>query len=55
VAGYRTAAARYCVISGGHYGVTAHGGSADEKGGCTLPSGQSCDADAYYQGTCTRH
>jgi putative hemolysin len=53
VAGYRTAAARYCAISGGHYSITANGGSADETGGCTLPSGQSCDAEAYYRGSCT--
>jgi putative hemolysin len=54
VTGYRTAAARYCAISGGQYQVTANSGAANEEGTCTLRSGQSCQADAYYRGTCTR-
>jgi putative hemolysin len=52
VTGYVTPAARYCAITGGGYAITARSGGADEEGTCTLPSGTSCDADAYYRGTC---
>jgi len=52
VTGYATAAARYCAITGGRYAITGHSGAADEEGTCTLPSGASCRADAYYRGTC---
>jgi len=44
VTGFRTAAARFCAITGGLY---------DEGGFCTLPNGKACKADAYYLGTCT--
>jgi putative hemolysin len=52
VAGYGTAAARYCAITGGKYSITARSGASDERGTCTLLSGRTCDADAYYQATC---
>jgi len=52
VTGYVTPAARYCAITGGSYAVTDRGGAADEQGTCTLPSGTTCDADAFYGGTC---
>jgi putative hemolysin len=54
VTGYATPAARYCAITGGRYTVVARSGAADEQGTCTLPSGKTCDADAYHQGTCGR-
>jgi putative hemolysin len=46
VTGYLTPAARYCVITGGHY--------ADADDSCALPGGKTCDAAAYFAGTCTR-
>jgi len=52
VTGYATPAARYCAITGGRYAVTDRSGAADEQGTCALPAGMSCDADAYYRGTC---
>lgn len=52
ITGYVTAAARYCAITGGKYAVTGRSGAADEQGTCALPSGKSCDADAYYSGKC---
>jgi putative hemolysin len=52
--GYATAAARYCAITGGRYTVVARSGTADEQGTCALPSGKTCDAGAYYRGTCSR-
>jgi putative hemolysin len=54
VAGYATPAARYCGITGGRYTVVARSGAADEQGTCTLPGGKTCDAEAYYRGTCSR-
>ena len=33
-------------------GITGRSGAADEQGTCALPDGKSCDADAYYGGTC---
>jgi putative hemolysin len=42
--GYLTAAARYCAITGGRPSDTA----------CVLPGGKTCDASAYFAGTCTR-
>jgi putative hemolysin len=44
VTGYLTPAARYCAISGGRYT------EADDR--CTLPGGKTCDAAAYFAGTC---
>jgi len=52
VTGYVTPAARYCAITGGAYAITGRSGAADELGTCTLPSGMSCDADAFYRGMC---
>ena len=52
VTGYVTPAARYCAITGGSYAITVRSGAADEEGTCILPSGTSCDADAYYRGAC---
>jgi len=46
VTGYLTPAARYCAITGGHYT------DADDR--CALPGGKTCDAAAYFAGTCTR-
>ena len=53
VTGYITPAARFCAITGGSYSVTANSGKDDEQGTCVLPGGKSCDAVAYYRGTCT--
>jgi putative hemolysin len=36
VAGYATAAARHCAITGGRYTITARSGAADEQGVCDL-------------------
>ncbi len=52
VAGYQTAAGRYCAITGGMYAVVANSGASDEQGTCTLPGGKVCDAEAYHRGTC---
>lgn len=52
VAGYATPAARYCAITGGRYTVVARSGADDEQGVCMPPKGGTCDADAYYRGTC---
>ena len=52
VTGYATAAARYCAIAGGRYSIEARSGAADEQGTCATPVGKTCDADAYFAGTC---
>lgn len=52
VTGYVTPAARFCAITGGTYAITGRSGAADEQGTCTLLGGTSCDAAAYYGGTC---
>ena len=52
VTGYATAAGRYCAITGGRYAITGRSGATDEEGTCTLPTGTSCGADAYYRGSC---
>lgn len=52
VTGYVTPAARYCVIIGGTYAITANSGADDEQGACTLPGGAQCDAWDYYNGLC---
>jgi putative hemolysin len=54
VTGYVTPAARYCAITGGSYAVVARRGAADEQGSCTVSGGRTCDANAYYRGTCSR-
>jgi membrane-bound inhibitor of C-type lysozyme len=54
VTGYVTPAARYCVITGGAYKVESAGNTPDEKGTCTLRGAKTCDALAYYEGSCTR-
>ena len=54
VTGYITPAARYCAITGGRYTVVARSGAADEQGSCALPDGRTCDASAYYAGSCIR-
>ncbi len=54
ITGYATPAARYCAITGGTYTVVARSGAADEQGNCTLPGGKICDAEAYYQESCSR-
>jgi putative hemolysin len=45
VTGYLTPASRYCAITGGRYA---------EPGTCTLPGGKTCDAEAFWAGTCSR-
>jgi len=54
VTGYVTPAARYCAMTGGNYAVVARSGAADEQGFCTVSGGRTCDANAYYRGTCGR-
>jgi len=54
VTGYITPAARYCAITGGRYTVVARSGAVDEQGACALPGGKTCDAAAWYSGTCGR-
>jgi putative hemolysin len=54
VTGYATAAARYCAITGGTYKVTSAGNTSGEKGTCTFRGANTCDAIAYYDGSCTR-
>lgn len=53
VTGYVTQAGRYCAITGGRYSVTSPPGATRESGTCSLPNGKSCEADAYYAGTCS--
>ena len=52
VTGYATEAARFCAITGGAYAATANQGTAAESGTCTFKNGKTCDAAAYYAGTC---
>jgi len=54
VTGYVTPAARFCAITGGEYEVTGDSGGENEQGTCTLVDGQTCDAWAYYNGTCSQ-
>lgn len=54
VTGYVTPAGRFCAITGGRYAVSSPPTAAVEKGVCSLPGGKTCDADAYYAGTCAR-
>lgn len=53
VTGFATAAGRYCAITGGRYAVVSAPGASPERGTCTLPTGKSCEADAYFAGACT--
>jgi hypothetical protein len=53
VTGYVTPAAQYCAISGGSYTVTGRSSQPDEQGTCAFKNGKSCDAWAYYNGTCS--
>ncbi|HEY6085588.1 MAG TPA: DUF333 domain-containing protein [Nitrospira sp.] len=55
IAGYTKPAARYCAITGGFYTVVDQSGGGNEQGICELPSGKTCDADAYYRGSCGRN
>lgn len=49
ITGYITAAAQYCVITGGVYTITDV--TADpEKGTCSFKDGSSCDVFDYYNG-----
>jgi len=54
VTGYATPAGRFCAITGGRYTVSSLPTAAVEKGVCSLPGGKTCDAAAYYAGTCSR-
>ena len=54
VTGYVTPAARYCAVTGNRYAVTSASNTAGEQGTCSFKSGKSCDARAYYDGTCSR-
>jgi putative hemolysin len=53
VTGFATAAGRYCAITGGRYSVVSAPGVLPERGTCALPTGKPCEADAYFDGTCT--
>ena len=53
VTGFATPAGRYCAITGGRYSVVSAPGATSERGICSLPNGASCEADAFYAGTCT--
>ena len=53
ITGYVTPAGRYCAITGGRYTVVTES-AAGETGVCSLPGGKTCDASAYYAGTCSR-
>jgi len=54
VTGYVTPAARYCAIAGGTYAITSGSNTPKEHGTCTFKDGKSCDASAYFAGTCSR-
>ena len=54
VTGYVTPAARYCAITGGRYAITSGSGTAGEQGTCTTARGATCDAKAWFDGTCAR-
>jgi len=55
VTGYVTEAARFCAITGGTYQITANSNTDQEKGTCSFPNGQVCDAGEYYAGNCDRY
>jgi putative hemolysin len=54
VTGFATPAARYCAITGGTYHVTAASNTPDERGTCAFANQATCDAKAYFDGTCSR-
>jgi putative hemolysin len=54
VTGFATAPARYCAITGGAYAVVSGSNTPNEQGTCTFKDGKSCDAGAYFAGTCSR-
>ncbi len=44
-------AAQYCLLTGGEYTPPAPSGDA-ERGRCLFRNGSTCDAGAYWNGTC---
>jgi len=52
VTGFVTPASRFCGITGGQYSTTGESNTAVETGTCVLPTGEKCDADAYFRRTC---
>ncbi len=53
ITGYVTQAAQFCAITGGEYKVTANSNTDQEQGTCTFKTGKTCDAVAYFAGTCS--
>ncbi len=53
ITGYVTQAAQFCAITGGEYKVTGNSNTDQEQGMCTFKSGKTCDAAAYFAGTCS--
>ncbi len=53
ITGYVTQAAQFCAITGGEYNITANSNTDQEQGTCTFKSGKTCDAAAYFAGTCS--
>ena len=53
ITGYVTQAAVFCAITGGEYKITANSNTDQEQGTCTFKSGKTCDAAAYFAGTCS--
>ncbi len=54
ITGYATQAGRYCAITGGQYTDVTGNVASDERGNCVLPGGRTCEAEAYWQGTCSK-
>jgi putative hemolysin len=52
VTGYATQAGRYCAITGGRYEIVSAPGMSPERGTCSVVDGRTCDADAWYAGSC---
>jgi len=51
--GYATDGARYCVLTGGDYRVTAGTAAGrPEQGTCGVPDGRACDAERLFKGGC---
>ena len=53
ITGYVTQAAQFCAITGGEYKITANSNTEQEQGTCTFKNGKTCDAAAYFAGTCS--
>ncbi len=53
VTGYVTPAARYCVITGGEYTITASSNTENEQGTCTFKNGKVCDVWDLFNGKCS--